>query len=73
MTEGALLAALDVLMQGRTALLATHRLLAMEKMDQILVLDAGCIKECGTHEELLRAEGIYKQLFDVQSGILALI
>ncbi len=73
LTEGALLAALDVLMQGRTTLLATHRLLAMEKMDQILVLDGGCIKEYGTHEELLKAEGIYKQLFDVQRGILTLI
>jgi len=54
-TERALLDALDRLMQGRTTLMITHRLIAMERMDEILVLDQGQIIERGTHEQLLAA------------------
>ena len=64
-TECDLLAALDVLMRGRTALIITHRLIDMERMDEILVLDEGQIRERGTHDQLLRAEGIYHQMFKV--------
>lgn len=71
LTEREVLDALDVLMQGRTTLLVTHRLVAMERMDEILVLDAGRIVERGTHEQLLRENGMYKQLFDVQNDFLS--
>ena len=64
-TERDLLAALNVLMQGRTALIITHRLIDMEWMDEILVLDEGQIRERGTHDQLLEAEGIYHQMFKV--------
>ncbi|HEX6477940.1 MAG TPA: ATP-binding cassette domain-containing protein [Ktedonobacteraceae bacterium] len=64
-TERDLLAALNVLMQGRTALIITHRLIDMERMDEILVLDEGQIRERGTHDQLLEAEGIYHQMFKV--------
>jgi thiol reductant ABC exporter CydC subunit len=64
-TERDLLAALNVLMQGRTTLIITHRLIDMERMDEILVLDEGQIRECGTHDQLLKAEGLYHQMFNV--------
>jgi len=72
LTERSLLTALDVLMQGRTTLLITHRLVALEQMDEILVLDQGKIKERGTHNQLLNASGLYHQMFSIQNGMLAL-
>lgn len=70
LTERSLLAALAVLMQGRTTLLITHRLIALERMDEILVLDQGKIKERGTHNQLLSASGLYHEMFSIQEGIL---
>ena len=72
MTERALLDALDELTLGRSTLHITHRLLGMERMHEILVLERGSIVERGTHEELLAVEGLYRQLFDVQQGVLTL-
>jgi ATP-binding cassette, subfamily C, bacterial CydC len=70
LTEHALLDALDSLMQGRTTLFATHRLVAMERMDEILVLNEGRIVERGTHAQLLQQSGLYRQLFDLQNSIV---
>jgi ATP-binding cassette subfamily C protein CydC len=64
-TERDLLATLDILMQGRTTLIITHRLIDMERMDEILVLDEGQIRERGTHEQLLKAQGLYHYMLDV--------
>ena len=72
LTERALLDALDELARGRTTLHITHRLVAMERMHEILVLDHGRIVERGTHDDLLAMEGLYRQLFDVQRGVLTL-
>lgn len=72
LTELALLDALDTLMRGRTAVLITHRLCHMERMEQILVLEGGRIVERGTHDQLLEEHGRYRRLFDVQNGMLAL-
>ena len=58
--------ALEVLMQGRTTLVIAHRLSTVEKADQIIVLDAGCIRESGTHSELLAAGGLYAGLYRMQ-------
>jgi ATP-binding cassette subfamily C protein CydC len=71
MTERALLDALDDLMRGRTTLIITHRLVAMEHMDEIIVLDQGCIKERGTHEQLLATTGLYQQMFSMQNSMLS--
>ena len=58
------------LMQGRSTLLITHRLVDMESMDEILVLDNGQVIERGTHEELGRAGGLYARMISVQNQML---
>jgi ATP-binding cassette subfamily B protein len=62
-TEAELLAQLRQAWSGRTVLLVTHRLLAVQEADQILVMDEGRLTETGTHEELLESGGVYAQLF----------
>ena len=65
-TEELIQAAIDKLMEGRTALVIAHRLSTIQKADRIIVLDRGEIKETGTHEELLRLGGYYAQLYRMQ-------
>ncbi len=55
----------------RTILLITHRLTEMEQMDEILVLNQGRVVERGQHHELLRANGLYRRMWDLQRQILA--
>jgi len=57
---------LQSLRRGRTTFVIAHRLSTIRSADQILVLEAGEIVERGTHEELLRNGGRYKQLYDKQ-------
>lgn len=70
--ERALLDSLDKLSRGRSTLQITHRLVGMERMDEILVLNRGHLVERNTHSYLLAREGLYRQLFDVQEGVLTL-
>jgi ATP-binding cassette subfamily C protein CydCD len=51
----------------RSLLLITHRLVGLEKMDEILVLDHGRIVERGTHHKLLATGGLYRLLWDLQN------
>ncbi len=53
--------------QGTTTLMITHRLSMVQKVDQILLLERGRIVESGTHEELMRLQGSYQQLFNNQA------
>ena len=70
-TERELMDAAYELMHGRATLVITHRLVRMEDMDEILVLDTGRIVERGTHGELLAARGLYHQRLEVQKDVLA--
>lgn len=60
--------ALLELMHDRTAIVIAHRLSTIQKMDRIIVLDEGKIKEDGTHDELLKQNGTYASLWKHQSG-----
>jgi len=69
-TERELMAEIRDLMRDRSMLVVTHRLVALETMDEILVLEKGRIVERGTHEELVHAAGLYRRMLDVQRGML---
>jgi ABC-type multidrug transport system fused ATPase/permease subunit len=58
--------ALDRLMENRTTFVIAHRLSTIIRADQILVLEAGCLVEQGTHAELLARRGIYWRLYQSQ-------
>jgi ABC-type multidrug transport system fused ATPase/permease subunit len=51
-------------------LLITHRLVGMEEMDEILVLDAGRVLERGTHEQLRAGGGFYSRMLETQRELL---
>lgn len=58
--------AIDKMVKGRTSIVIAHRLSTIQQADMIMVLDKGEIKETGTHEELLRYDGWYKKLHEMQ-------
>jgi len=58
--------ALKRVMAGRTSIVIAHRLSTILAADQILVMDRGRIVECGTHEELHAAGGLYASLYETQ-------
>ena len=60
-------AALDKLLQNRTALVIAHRLSTVQHADEILVLDAGKVVERGTHEQLMHSGNIYRKLVELQA------
>jgi len=68
-TEALIQDGLHALRRGRTTFVIAHRLSTIRSADQILVLEAGEIVERGTHEELLTANGRYRQLYDKQYKI----
>jgi ATP-binding cassette subfamily B protein len=65
-TENLIQESLKNLMNDKTTLVIAHRLSTLEMMDRILVFDRGRIVEDGTHEELLKINGIYKRLWSAQ-------
>lgn len=59
--------ALKQLMKNRTSIVIAHRLSTIQEADLIIVLEGGKIAEQGTHNELIRADGLYKRLIEMQT------
>ena len=70
-TEKAILKTLFGILENKTGILITHRLVRLENVDQILVLAGGEILERGTEKELLKLDGFYRQMWALQNRILA--
>ena len=66
--EEAISDSLDELMQGKTVIAIAHRLSTIAALDRLIVIDDGNIIEQGSHDELLKAKGLYAQLWTRQSG-----
>jgi ATP-binding cassette subfamily B protein len=65
-TEAGILDAISRLAAERTVLIITHRIAAASRCDRILVLDDGCVAEEGTHEQLVKRDGIYAAFAEEQ-------
>ena len=65
-TEFEIQQAMAALMRGRTTFVIAHRLRSLREADQILVLDKGQIVQRGKHDELLRAGGLYREIYELE-------
>jgi ATP-binding cassette subfamily B multidrug efflux pump len=65
-TEHLIQQALATLMRNRTTFIIAQRLVTLKNADCIYVLDGGRIVECGTHEELVSREGLYRKIYELQ-------
>ncbi len=70
-TEATIQAALEKLMEGRTTFVIAHRLQTIMRADNILVLDKGRIVQQGSHAQLVRQPGLYRDIYDLQSRVEA--
>ncbi len=68
-TEAEIRAALNTLMQARTTFIIAHRIQSITAADLILVLDKGKIVQRGKHDDLVQQEGMYRQIFNIQTRI----
>jgi ABC-type multidrug transport system fused ATPase/permease subunit len=59
---------LSELLEHRTALVIAHRLITIQTMDRIIVMDKGQVVEQGSHNELLASARVYAKLWAHQSG-----
>lgn len=60
--------AISGLIKGKTVLVIAHRMRTVENADQIVVLDGGIVAESGTHEQLMRRDGLYARLVKLQTA-----
>jgi ATP-binding cassette subfamily B protein len=65
-TEVLIQEAINTIMSGRTSIVIAHRLSTIRHADRILVLNEGQLVESGSHEELLREDGLYATLYRLQ-------
>jgi ATP-binding cassette subfamily B protein len=68
-TEAEIRSALDNLMLDRTTFVIAHRIQSIMQADLILVMDGGRIVQRGRHERLVREDGIYRRIFNIQTRI----
>lgn len=66
LAEEAIYKEIDEISDGKTLIFISHRLASTRFCDKIMVLDGGNIKEYGTHEDLLKANGLYKEMYESQ-------
>ncbi len=66
--ESRILAGFLEAMQGKTALIVTHRLSLCRFADEIVFLENGRIEERGSHAQLMRKKGKYRAMYEMQSG-----
>jgi ATP-binding cassette subfamily B protein len=70
-TEAEIREALETLMHNRTSFIIAHRIQSIMNADLILVLDKGQIVQRGVHDELVGQDGIYRQIYEIQTRIEA--
>ncbi len=70
LTEKQVLEILFCIMKKKTSMLITHRLVGLENVEEIIVMDHGRIVEHGSQTQLMKANGIYHRLRDLQNRIL---
>jgi ATP-binding cassette subfamily B multidrug efflux pump len=68
-TENQILNNLQGIMQGRTSVIISHRVSSAKLADKIIMLDDGRIVEQGTHDDLMEANGVYRELYDKQMAV----
>ncbi len=68
-TENKILGNLERIMKNRTSVIISHRVSSVKLADRIVVLDDGIIAEQGTHQDLMDANGVYKELYDKQMSL----
>lgn len=67
-SEMAIQKALKEFMKDRTVIVVAHRLSTVQNADKIYLIDDGQVKEDGNHQELIKKNGVYKMLYDIQAG-----
>lgn len=68
-TEFEIQKALREMIKSKTTFVIAHRITSIQDCDRIIVLDKGTVIEEGTHEELIKVEGFYKKIFDIQISV----
>ena len=64
--EAKIQAALQELLKDKTVIMIAHKLTNLRNAGQILVIENGHIAQCGTHEELVAKDGLYRRLWNIQ-------
>ena len=67
-TDAKIRKALKEKTKGKTLILISHRIATVQDADEIIVMEGGRIAERGTHAQLLEANGIYREIYEIQQG-----